>query len=252
MIIILFLLGACFGSFYLVIGTRLPNNQDVIKDRSKCDHCNHVLQWYELVPILSYICLLGKCHHCNKRISMLNPLVEVVMGLVFVFSYLYYGFSYEFFMFLIISSLLVLIFITDFLYYIILDSPLVVSSILVVILKFIYLTPKDVGISILSGLGLFLTMLAIKFIGDFAFKKESLGGGDIKFAFVIGLCLGFRLGIVALILSTFLALPYSFASIFLQKNNEVAYGPFLAASLFIVFLFMDKFLNLLNAIAISL
>lgn len=252
MIIILFLLGACFGSFYLVIGTRLPHGKNVINDRSKCDHCNHVLEWYELVPILSYLCLLGKCHHCGKRISALNPLVEVVMGLFFVFAYLYYGFSYEMFMFLIISSLLVLIFITDFLYYIILDSPLVVASILVIILKFIYFTPMDVGLSILSGLGLFLTMFGIKLIGDFMFQRESLGGGDIKFAFVIGLCVGFRLGIVVLVLSTFLALPYSFASIFLQKNNEVAYGPFLVASLFIVFLFIDKFLNLLNAISISL
>ena len=78
------------------------------------------------------------------------------------------------------------------------------------------------------------------------FKRESLGGGDIKLAFVIGYALGFRLSLIAIILSSFLALPYSVASLKLQKNNEVPFGPFLVSSLFIVFLFQDKFINILG------
>ena len=89
-------------------------------------------------------------------------------------------------------------------------------------------------------------MYLIKIIGDFAFKKESLGGGDIKLSFVIGYALNFKLSLISLVLASFLALPYSVASLKLQKNNEVAFGPFLVSSLFIVFLFQDKFLNLLN------
>ena len=73
-----------------------------------------------------------------------------------------------------------------------------------------------------------------------------LGGGDIKLAFVIGYALGFRLSLIAIILSSFLALPYSVASLKLQKNNEVPFGPFLVSSLFIVFLFQDKFINILG------
>ena len=83
-------------------------------------------------------------------------------------------------------------------------------------------------------------------------RKNFIGGGDIKFTFVIGFVLGFRLGLCALILSTFLALPYSCAALMLKKNNEVPYGPFLAASLFVVFLFSEKFMSLLNLIFISL
>ena len=86
----------------------------------------------------------------------------------------------------------------------------------------------------------------IKIIGDKLFKRESLGGGDIKLAFVIGYALGFRLSLIAIILSSFLALPYSVASLKLQKNNEVPFGPFLVSSLFIVFLFQDKFINILG------
>ena len=141
---------------------------------------------------------------------------------------------------------MMLIFISDFSYYIILDSPLIISSILLFILKFIFFGYKDALISIVSGISLFLVMYLIKIIGDKLFKRESLGGGDIKLAFVIGYALGFRLSLIAIILSSFLALPYSVASLKLQKNNEVPFGPFLVSSLFIVFLFQDKFINILG------
>ena len=174
------------------------------------------------------------------------------MGIAFAFGYLYYGFCYEMYMFYIIFSLMIIIFISDFSYYIILDSPLVVSSILIIILDFIYLGFHETVSHIASGVFLFLVMYGIKLLGDLIFKRESLGGGDIKFAFVIGLILGFRLSLVSLILSTFLALPYSFAFLALKKNNEVPYGPFLAASLFLVFVFLTKFNNLLDYIFLSL
>ena len=252
MIFLLFILGACFGSFYLVIGKRLPQGLNAVNNRSKCDHCGHTLAWYDLVPILSYVILLGKCRYCHKKISFLNPLIEVVMGISFAFAYGYYGVSYEMFMFIIVSSLMMIIFISDFSYYIILDSPLVVSVIATVVLKLVYFGFREMLASLLSGLCLFLAMLLVKFIGDKIFKRESLGGGDIKFAFVMGLILNFRLGLCALILSTFLALPYSVGALMLKKNNEVPYGPFLASSLFLVYVFITKFSNLLDLIFISL
>ena len=252
MILIVFLLGACFGSFYLVVGKRLPKGLNAVNDRSKCDYCGHKLAWYDLIPIFSYVFLVGKCRYCNKKISILNLIIELVMSILFAFAYKYYGISYEMYMFIIVASLMMIIFITDFSYYIILDSPLVVSAVITIILKFYYFNPKEVLISFISGIVLFLSMLLIKFIGDKLFKRESLGGGDIKFAFIIGLVLGYRLGLCALILSTFLALPYSFAALMLKKNNEVPYGPFLASSLFLVFVFADKFLSLLDLIFTSL
>ena len=246
MVVLLFIIGACLGSFYLVVGKRLPKNEDIIFSRSKCDNCNHTLFWYDLIPIFSYIFLRGKCKYCHKKISITNLLIEISMGLLFSIGYIYMGFSYRYFIYLILISLMILIFITDFLYYIILDSPLVVSSILIIILKLIYYGYKETIFSILSGIVIFLVMYLIKIIGDKIFKRESLGGGDIKLSFVIGLTLGFRLSLISLILSSFLALPYSVASLKLQKNNEVPFGPFLVSSLFIVFLFYDKFINIIN------
>ncbi len=122
---------------------------------------------------------------------------------------------------------------------------------MIFMLQIIYFGWKYALIHLMSGIVLFAIMYLIKIIGDVLFKKESLGGGDIKFAFVVGLTTGIQIGLCSLILSTFLALPYSMASIMLKKNNEVPYGPFLAASLFITFLFMDKFQSLLDLIIIS-
>lgn len=252
MSVFMFLIGACLGSFYLVIGKRLPIGENVINDRSKCDECHHSLAWYDLIPILSYLSLRGKCRYCHKKIDYLNLIMELATGSLFVFGYCYFKVGYDMYIFLIAVSLLLIIYVSDFSYYIISDSPLVVASVLVIILDIYYKGWSFTGIKLLCAIGLFLVMLGVGKFGNMLFKRESLGGGDIKLAFVMGLILGFRLGLVALILSAFLALPYSYAFLMLKKNNEVPYGPFLAASLLVVSMFAEKFLNLLNAIFYTL
>ncbi len=246
MAVLMFIIGACLGSFLLVVGKRLPKNEDIIFSRSRCDNCHHILAWHDLVPIFSYVLLKGKCKYCHTKINPINLLVEFSLGLMFLVGYLYFPSSYMLYGYLILSCLMMVIFISDFSYYIILDSPLIISIILFAIIKFIYFGVKEVLFSLVSGFILFGVMYLIKFIGDKIFKKESLGGGDIKLSFVIGFVIGFRLSLLSLILSSFLALPYSVASLKLQKNNEVPFGPFLVSSLFIVFLFQDKFMNIIN------
>lgn len=248
MVYFIFIIGTIFGSFYLVWSTRGPKGEEMLMSRSHCDTCGITLKWYQLIPILSFIIFKGRCPKCHNKIPLINLLVELITGLLFTIMYLRYGLSYEFYAGLIISSLLVLIFISDFKYLIILDSPLVISSILIFILKYLYYGLNAALMALLSGLILFGFMYALKLFGDYVFKRESLGGGDIKFAFVIGLLLGVKLGFCAIILSTFLALPVSTAALIKTKNNEVPYGPFLVGSLFMVFVFMNKFTILINVL----
>lgn len=243
--ILIFIIGLLMGSFYLVIGLRLPKNEDVIFSRSHCDKCNHPLKWYNLIPIFSYLFQKGRCPYCHEKINVLNLIVEFATGGLFLIGYILYGLSYNFYLYLIVISLMILIFITDFIYLIILDSPLIIAIFLTVILKCYYLGLISTLNSILSAIMLFLIMYFIQFLGSKIFKKESLGGGDVKFAFLIGLILNLPLGLITLILSTFLALPYSLASLYFTNNHEVPYGPFLAGALTIVFLFMPKFNALL-------
>ena len=89
-------------------------------------------------------------------------------------------------------------------------------------------------------------MFLIGKLGNVLFHKESLGGGDIKLSFLFGMVLGVPMGIVAIVLSTFLALPYAFGSLFLSKNHELPFGPFLVFSLWLVFFYYDKFYNIFH------
>ncbi len=214
-IIILFLIGFTLGLLYAFVGERLP----LLIPDVKNDIPN---SW------------------------ILNLFIGVINAVILLISYYDYGISYEFFMALIVFGLVVIIFMTDFKYMIILDSPLVISGVLTIILKAYYKGFKAMGISILSGIILFLFMLLIAFIGKKIFKRDALGGGDIKLALVIGLILDLRLGLIAIVLSSLIALPYALASMMLVKTREVPYGPFLAGSMGLVFMFIDKFTNLIN------
>lgn len=239
--VMIFIFGLVFGSFFYVVGNRLANNKSLLKPGSHCEYCHHPLKAYDLIPLISFLLLRGKCRYCHKKLSKNYFLYELLSGILFLISYLKFGFSYSFFVSLIISSLLVLIFITDFKYLIILDSPLVISSILLFLLKLFYFNYTEALFSLLDGFLVFLTMLFIRQIGNILFKKESLGGGDIKFSFVMGMILGYRFSMIALVLSTFLALPYAVAMMILNKNNEVPFGPFLVSSLFLIFFYFEKF-----------
>ncbi len=246
MSILLFLVGAFLGSFYQVVATRVPKNEDILLSRSRCDNCHNTLKWYNLVPLLSFIFQRGKCTFCHKKISCDHFFAELGTAVLFLVISWHFPLGYNLFVGLVIASLLIIIIISDFKYMIILDAPVVISLFILVILKFIYFDLNAVILSLCSGLILFLIMLFIERLGTFILKKDSLGGGDIKFAFLIGFILGIPLGLTAIVLSTFLALPYAFASVKFMKVPEFPYGPFLAGALFIVFLYLDKFTNLIN------
>lgn len=250
MSILMFVLGTILGSFYLVIGTRLPKGENAILARSHCDHCNTTLKWYELIPIISYLIQLGKCNTCHKKISIDHFLIELFSGILFLLGYLYYGLNISYGIYLVIVSLALIIFVSDFKYMVILDSPLIISSVLLIILKYFEVGLLNTIYAIIYGISMFIIMYVIQILGNKIYKKESLGGGDIKLAFIIGLTLGYpgiglRLSLISLIFSAFLALPYAVASLYLNKKNELPYGPFLISAMIIVFVFVKKFANLL-------
>lgn len=215
MIIILFLVGFVLGLLYTFIGEKLP------------------LFIPSIVPK-------------EDNSWILNLFIGIVNGMIVLVSHYHFDFSYSFYASLIIAALVFIIFVSDFKYMIILDSPLIVSGVLILVLKYFYFGIRSVGISLFSGFFLFLLMLFIGKLGKIIFKKEALGGGDIKLAMVMGIILNLKLGLVAIIFSSLLAMPYAFASIMLKRGKEVPFGPFLAGSMAFVFLFSDKFTNLIH------
>lgn len=248
MIYLIFVIGLIFGSFYNVVGLRLPNNESIVFPGSHCPKCNHKLAWYENIPVLSYLFLGGKCKNCKKKIDIIYPLIELLTGILFATTYHLYGFSEEFLIGIILVSLVVIIFVSDTKYMIILDSPTIISVILIFIIKWIYEGIKVSLLSLLYGLFIFGIMYLLLIIGNFLFKKESLGGGDIKLSFVAGMVLGPYLGLFYIMFGSFLAFPYAIYTVIKNKNGVLPFGPFLASAMLILFYNMDLFDKLLKTL----
>ena len=241
MLYLIFIIGVIFGSFYNVVGLRLPNGESIVKPGSHCPKCGHMLSWYENIPLISYIILGGSCKKCKKPISSTYFLMELLSGALFALCYKVFGININFFLSIIIASLVIIIFVSDSKYMIINDSPLVVAIILIFLIKW-----YDVGIvnalySLLYGLVIFAFAYLLKIFGYLVFKQEALGGGDIKLSFVAGMLLGIDLGIVYIVLASFLAFPYALYVTLKNKDNMLPFGPFLVSSLLIVFLNFNTF-----------
>ena len=239
-IIIFFILGTCFGSFFTVIGLRLPKKEKFLTGRSHCDHCNHTLSLLDMIPILSYLFLGRKCRYCKKRISSLSTYMEFFTGVLFGLAYYSFGFSYELFTAIGIISMLSILSVSDMTYYIIPDEILIFFSGYFLIINTLNNGVMSSLFHLFSGLVLFGFMYGIMVLGNTLFKKESLGGGDIKLMFVIGLVLHPFLGVVSIFFASFIALPISIIVLLKKKSHLVPFGPFLLTSfLFIYFTKID-------------
>lgn len=240
-IFLLFLLGLTIGLLLIVIGLRLPLKKKIIL--SLCQKCDNEYRFSEIIPFYSYYKRHGLCNYCQKKISFALSFLNLLSGILFAISYPIYGFSYEMIVFLILTCLIIITYVTDFKYYLILDSSIIICSVIILLLKLITFGFKTCIISIISGFLIFFFLLLIKFIGDYIFKTESLGGGDVKLSFLFGATMGLRLGIITLILGAFLALPYAIYLTLRHKDVKIPFGPFLVSSFIIVFTFMEPIRN---------
>ncbi len=233
--IIFFILGTAFGSFFTVIGLRLPKKEDFIKTRSHCDKCKHELSMLDMIPVLSYLFLKGRCRYCKAKIDNLSTYMELFTGILFALSYYIFGISYELGIALGIISLLIILSVSDITYYIIPDEVLIFFSGYFIIINTLWKGLPSALLYIGSGIALFTFMYMIMMLGNFLFKKESLGGGDIKLMFVIGQILNPFLGIVLIFIASFIALPISFLILWKKHQNLVPFGPFLLISFTFLF-----------------
>ena len=243
-------MGAIFGSFYNVVGYRIPKGESILYPSSHCTNCNHKLKAHELIPILSFLFLGAKCSKCKTKISWFYPIFEFLTGISFVLSYLIFGLTIECLYSIVFLSMLLIIIISDYQTMIIPDSVLIFFSGILIVLKFFMGDIEIVGIYMLHGLGAFIFMFTLKLLGDFLFKKESMGGGDIKLLAVFGFVLGLPLSIVAVFLSAFIALPVSLIVLKLKKTHEIPYGPFLSISAIIIFLSNIDFKGIIDFLTV--
>ena len=247
-LVFFFVLGAVMGSFYHVIASRLAKEESIVKPRSHCENCQHVLKWYELIPIVSYIIQGGKCRECKTKLNPSYLMMELCTATLFAVCYHVFDLTVDLAIALLYVSCLITIIISDIEHMIILDEVLLFTSMAIIIIDLFNIGLYDTCMKILAGVGAFVTMLLIKKMGDVIFKQESLGGGDIKLMFLIGLVLGYPMSVCNIFLATFIAFPIALLLLITKKDNVIPFGPFLSMASIILFVWGLTFTDIIQFI----
>lgn len=241
-IVFLFILGTAIGSFLNVLIDRLPRDESVLEGRSYCETCKKELLWNDLIPILSFLMLQGKCRYCKTTLSFYYPLVEFITGFMFVATYVSSGEKnlLSTIYYLLLQSGFIAIFFTDLKYGIIPDK--IVYSLIFVSLLFLTVQSKAVLLPhLVSAAGALLFFLLLFFVTH----GKGMGLGDVKLAFLLGLSLGFPNVVVALYVAF---LTGAFISLFLMLfrkysiKQTIPFGPFLVFGTFLSLFYGNKLL----------
>ncbi len=240
MIILIFSYGLLLGSFYNVVGLRIPLKKSIVKPRSACPYCQHTLSARELIPVVSYIIQGGKCAQCKGRISPLYPLMELSTGLLFLLSYIMLGLQPELIVALTLVSLFMIITVSDIKYMVIPDKVLMFFSVLFVIERiFIPLHPWwDVLAGAISGFCLLLLIAII--------SKGGMGGGDIKLFAVIGFVVGVKVMIFSFFLATLFGASVGILGLmsgYFKKGEPIAFGPYIVIGTLVAYFFHQPILH---------
>lgn len=231
--------GLLMGSFFNVCIYRVPRDQSIVKPASRCTSCGTRLAWRDLMPVISWVSLGGKCRYCKSPISYRYTLVELLTGLIFVVLYLKFGISGSFLTYAILCSILIIATLIDLDFQIIPDGLVLTGAIFALLLIPAGLSVhwKDALLGMLAGGG---TFLLIALLSSWILKKEGMGGGDIKLMGMIGLFIGWKLTALSILLSIYAGGIIGGLLMMLRKKKRgdaIPYGPFIAAGTVIAILY---------------
>ena len=239
MYIFVFIIGAAIGSFLNVVIYRIPLGKSIVSPPSSCPKCGERIKPYHNIPIFGWIILGGKCANCKNPISMRYPIIEFLTGVLAVIIYTKFNIFDIWFVisFAVFATLLALTMI-DF------DYKAVPDSLNLLALTLAVFTSGDILENTKNALIMMGLISAVRFYVSYFLKKEALGEGDIIVAGTMGALLGVKLSLMALFISSLIAI---FPSLYIRitKNDlELPFIPFLTLGTFIVWYFNDYFLTL--------
>lgn len=240
------LLGISIGSFLNVLIYRLPRQKKLMLSRSACPNCRMKISFFDNIPLLSYILLLGRCRHCRATISARYPIVELTNGLLYVSLLYFNGLTYQMAGHCFLASSLLAIFFIDLEFYIIPD--VISISGIVVGLGFSFF-PGSIGI-VDSLIGVAVgggSLLIVAYLGEWLFKKEAMGGGDIKMAAMMGAFVGWQKVLLIFMGGALVGLIVSVIWMSFSKkirnSRMIPFGPFLALAAMVVLLYGQPILD---------
>jgi leader peptidase (prepilin peptidase) / N-methyltransferase len=220
------LVGLAVGSFLNVVILRLPRGESIVSPPSRCPSCETPLRWYHNVPLVSWIALRGRCASCGASIGWQYPLVEAATAAIWAGNVAAYGMGPEAVRAIVFLTLLLAIAVTDARFYIIPDELSLGGAVLGIAFALLAGRPtlQEAAIGAVAGGGV-LWLIAI--LGTWAFKKEAMGGGDIKLMTMIGAFLGWKGALLTVFLGA-LAGTLVFVPIAWKSDRLVPFGLFLS------------------------
>lgn len=253
-----FLFGLIIGSFLNCLIWRLHKSESMF-NRSYCPKCHHNISWYDNIPVLSFIFLLGKCRHCRKKISLQYPLVEIITGILFTLAVIYnlklavlnsidyfdLIINYKFLIIIIkywfLISIMTIVFIYDMRWYLILDKIVLPASFILfflnLLLGFSWLNLLTAGV---IGASFFLAQFLIS-------KGRWIGGGDIRLGLLMGIGLGsISYIILSIILGYFIGSIVGISLILAGKKkwgSKIPLGVFLSTSTIITLFYGQNIID---------
>jgi len=240
-----FLFGLATGSFLncLIYRTSIGKKPE---GRSYCPKCKQGLSYKDLVPLFSYLFLLGKCRYCKEKISLQYPLVELATGAIFLLVFLQAGVSLELFYLFVVSSLLVFVFVFDLKHYIIPDfANFSLIGISFLCLLGNSLLKENIGLFIegaLSGVGAFIFFFSLFYFT----KGRGMGFGDVKYVIFMGFFLGYPNILVGLFISFLLGAIIGLLLIFSKRKSmksQVPFGPFLIVGTMAAYFYGERIIE---------
>lgn len=239
---LVFLLGICIGSFLNVVIDRVPKDQSILYSRSCCDYCHKNLSPLDLVPVLSFILLKGRCRYCHKNLSPYYPLVELTTGIIFALNFLLFKDYYQLIFAQIVSASIIAIFFTDLKYGLIPDKITYTTIIFILLYSPLIRTQKIFLEDLIVA-----SLIAIFFLCTVIITRgRGMGGGDVKYALLIGLILGWQKAILAIFLSFIIGGAFGLLLIMLKKKKfgqTIPFGPFLSFATYLSLVMGDKMIS---------
>lgn len=253
---LIFIVGLAFGSFANVCIYRLPKGKSIIYPGSFCPNCKKSIKWYDNIPLLSYIILKGKCRYCKEAISPRYFIVELLTGILFFLIYKKFGFSPSFYIYLLFVLSLIIVGFIDIDTFLISDIIVIPGIFLGLFFSFLFPEINNMNTKLESFLYSFLgtllgagVLIFLAIFGKIAFKKEAMGGGDIKLLAMIGSFLGWKSIFLSLFFASIFGTLISLILILLKKikmEDYVPFGPYLGLGAVItIFLKNTYFLGFL-------
>ncbi len=240
------LLGLAIGSFLNVLIYRLPRNKKIIFERSACPHCGKTIPFYHNIPLVSFLILGGKCRDCKAGISIRYPLVEFLNAALYVYFLYMDGLTWAWPAHAyLVSSLIVIIFVD--LEFRIIPDKITLPGIVAGLVAAIFVSPPGIVNALIGFLVGGGALLALAYLGEWLFKKEAMGGGDIKMAAMLGVFVGWQKVLLIFmggaVIGMIVSIVWMLVSKKVRAERIIPFGPFLAMASFVIVAYGDPIIN---------